>query len=144
MSKTNFTKVEELLDQNLRKMSVNHLLEESDKAKASSSSPPNTQNMHKHLLADIKRELTGIKKNAKLYEKIEVSQKELKRLTENPEKLTEPDWEALDRIHQKLAAYKVELKEKLPQIDNESLVEAQRKKHITKRFNVNDKWLPLT
>jgi hypothetical protein len=144
MGKTNFTKVEELLDQNLRKISVTHLLDEADKAKGLASSPKKTQELQKQLITSIKRDLSGMKKNAEMYDKIGIKHKDLKRLIEHPETLSAEEWESLSQIHKKIAAFKEELKEKLPKIDNESLVESQRKKHLTKRFNVNDKWLPLT
>lgn len=142
MPKTNFTKVEELLDQNLLKMTVNLLLDETATEKEKN---PHLTEANRQLLLSIKQDLHKIpKKNKAIYEKIGIKKKELDHWMEHPDALTPQEWETLNQMHQKIQAFKDELKKKLPAIDNEGLVEAERKKHINKRFNISDKWLPLT
>jgi hypothetical protein len=144
MAKTNFTKVEEILDENLRKMTADHLLNQTKKTDKPNSHKKLLTEVQKQLISSLKRHLTGIlRKESEAYNKMDVNKSELTRLINHPEDLSPQEWEALNQIHKKIAAFKEELRHKLPTIDNESLVEAQRKKHVNKRFNTNDKWLPL-
>jgi hypothetical protein len=62
---------------------------------------------------------------------------------ENPAALSAEEWQKVKEIHQKVMEYKKELLQKLPPLTDEQLVAAERKKHINKRYNINERWLPL-
>ena len=64
-------------------------------------------------------------------------------MLEGPGELSEFDWEVLEMILTRADTIKKEMKKKAGALEDEELVEEQRTKHLTKRFNVNDKWLPL-
>ncbi len=146
MAKTNYTKVEEALDEGLRKMTVNRLLESTESAKdqvadKASTKPSGAQGQQ---IAAIQTELKHLQKQGqKPYEKLGINKKDIKRYIEHPEALTLEDWNNIKKLKEKIDAFKKEL-EKIPHSSDEELIEQERHKHINKRFNVNEKWLPLT
>lgn len=162
MPKTNFTKVEEVLEQGLRKYSIDYLLEEADAVTASqpktrnptiayapeSSKPaaaPQLTKSQMQLIQALKRDLPRLqKKDPEMFAKLGIVKKDLKKMIANPTTLKPEDWEALKQIKTKFDLFKVELAKELPQQSNEDLVEAERRDHLKRRFNVNKKWLPLT
>lgn len=151
MAKTNYTKVEEMLDQGLRKITVEHLFEMADVAAATGNPPAGTEKKgqqpdkaQSHLITSLQRELKMLKKQEQdIYVKLGIKKKVLKRMIENPQDLTPEDWQSLKQIQEKIIAFREELKKKLPSVNNDELVETERFRHLTKRFNVNEKWLPL-
>jgi hypothetical protein len=143
MSKVNFTKVEEMLTQGLQKITVNHLLVEADAAKAVNAKSTEISS-NRQLIASVQRDLTLLhKKDHETYVKLGIKKKFLKKLIETPDSLTPEELESLKQIQEKIKVFKEELKKTLPAINDEAIVESQRTKHINKRYNVNDKWLPL-
>lgn len=145
MSKVNFTKVEEMLNQGLHNINVGHLLQEADatkaKTKAAEKSPPVS---NRQLITSIERDLKFLhKKDPETYIKLGVKKKFIKKVIETPDSLTPEELDTLKQIQGKILLFKEELKNTLPPINNEAIVESQRTKHINKRYNVNDKWLPL-
>jgi hypothetical protein len=148
MPKTNYTKVEEMLNQSLHKIQVNHLLEEADEATKSQGSAVSAESAKKlsstTLISSIQRDLKNLyKKDSATYIKLGIKKKYLKRWIETPEALTPEEMETLKQIQEKIKIFKEELKTRLPAIQDEAIVESQRTKHINKRYNVNEKWLPL-
>jgi hypothetical protein len=143
MAKTNYTKVDAVLTQSLRKMAVDQLFEESSK-KENSSSPPLSK-QKRQLLSSLKRNLKRFptKTHEKLYELLELKRLDLKKKIEDSDSLTQEDWLFLESVATKIENYKQELLKQKPETENSSLVETERVKHINKRFNVNEKWLPL-
>jgi len=154
MSKTNYTKVEEMLDQGMQKIKVAHLLEEADaaggshakqaQAKISQEKSDQKEAPPSHLISSIRRDLKILqKKDREAYVKLGIKKNYLKKIIETPEALTPEELETLKQIQEKIKVFKEELKKTLPPINDEVIIEAQRTKHINKRYNVNDKWLPL-
>lgn len=140
MAKTNFTKVEDMLNQGLHKITVSHLLDEADAAKGSAPK----DNANRALISALQRDLKLLhKKDHETYTKLGIKKKFLKKIIETPESLTPEELETLKQIQGKIKVFKEELKNKVPPVNDESIVEAERTKHINKRYNVNDKWLPL-
>lgn len=144
MAKVNFTKVEDMLNQGLQKISVGHLLNEADAAKGISKPSDAEVSSNRRLLTSIERGLKTLQsQDPEAYAKMGIKKKSLKKMIEAPEKLTPQEVETLKEIEEKIKKFKEELQETLPSLDNESIIESQRSKHINKRYNVNDKWLPL-
>lgn len=161
MSKTNFTKVEESLNEGIRKMEVRKLLKEADQAQAernASANVPTSQSQNTaettlntqltesrtHLLTSLQKDLKNLhKEHPPFYTKLGVKSKDLKKFLENPSSISPQDWEKLKKIKNEIDNYKKELTKNLPQSSDEDLVNVARTKSINKRFNVNDKWLPL-
>lgn len=145
MAKTNFTKVEEALDEGMRKMMMEHVHVLADSiseinSKGFEKAEDETKNK---LIAILKFELNWLdKQDSELHKKLGIKRSEIKKLIENKDHLTEEDFEKIKSIKNKLEELKKILSEKSPQSDEE-LIEKERIKHINKRFNKNDDWLPL-
>ncbi len=80
------------------------------------------------------------KKDNKIYTKLKIKKSELTKKFEHPENLTKEDWKMLRAIRKKT---KTLIETIYPKKSDEELVEKEQERHITKRFNVNEKWLPL-
>ncbi len=161
MPKTNFTKVEEVLDQGLRKYEVQHLLEAADEVSGGvkkgrnpsisytgEPSQPKPSPLSKDqalLIKSLKRDLVRFqKKGSSFYNLLGLSKADLTKMVDTPTILTPAEWETIQQFRTKLDQYKADLLKKLPKETNEDLVEKERKDHINRRYNVNKKWLPLT
>ncbi len=154
MARTNFTKVEDILSQGLEDLTVNELLILADKAAAMGDSEQaraaqeriakaRRDKDRKHWVASIKRDLAILHKRDKgILKSLNVNRKELLEMLEKTDEIDEKGWEFIHSLHDKLGLFKVE-HAKDTALSNEDIVEAERLKHINKRFNVKDKWLPL-
>jgi hypothetical protein len=147
MKKTDYTKTENLLNEGLLKMSVQELLELADKTgsfKTEESALPSLQ-ARTILLSFMRHDFETLAsvEGAKPEEKTGITQKELSDAIEKIQELTPEKWETLKEVRKRLIAYRDELKDKIPHFSDEEIIALERKKHINKRFNVRDKWLPL-
>lgn len=156
MAKTNFTKVEEALAEGMRKIEVNRLLDIADetaaannkKSKSVQKTPPpaKVDAIHLHRLNVINNELKTLEKLGKTpYQNLRIDKEEIKRFVKDPILLTAEDWEKVALIKEQITAYKIELEKKTDEKEktDDDLVNQQRKSQVTKRFNINKKWIPL-
>ncbi|MCB1113703.1 MAG: hypothetical protein KDK62_02995 [Chlamydiia bacterium] len=139
--------MENLLDEGLLKMSQDELLELASKAssfKGDEKEIPSVQ-ARTILLSFMQHDLEIMAKveDADPENRAGITQKVLKKDLENIRELSPERWEELKSARERLLAYKNELWDKIPHLSNEEIIELERKKHINKRFNVRDKWLPL-
>lgn len=148
MGKTDYTKTENLLSEALLKMSVDELLHLADQASSfkhpqANSSVPSLQ-ARTIILSFMEHDLELVSRvqGAHLQE-LGITPAELKAFLKGVKELTQQDWAKLKVIRERLLAYKKELWDKIPHLSDEDLVQRERKKHINKRFNTRDKWLPL-
>lgn len=143
MGKTNFTKVEASLDEGIRKIEVERLLIEADKA-SGKKTPPKEEKLtkdQKKLIKDLQLNLTRLRsKDNKIYTKLKVKHSTIQRMIDQAPELKELDWKHLASLFKKTEAL---IKELFPEKADDNLVEGEKVKHINKRFNVNEKWLPL-
>jgi hypothetical protein len=146
MAKADFTKVEKALEEGLSQMTSQRLLEEAaaiNPAGKRKVAPPNVQ-AASVVLKQIKGELHDLEKaDADIFKKIGMKKSAFKKLLESSAKLTPEEWTFIKEIRTKVEQYKRELAAKLPQQSDEEIVKKERVKHINKRFNVREKWLPL-
>lgn len=155
MAKTNFTKVEELLEDAIIKKKVEKWGKMADIAQKverpemrkiveKAGEAVEKAEIDKKALIHALVHAKKIYKDPKFYEALGITAEELDALLKNPKELKQEDWVRLQDIRVKLAAYK---KKDVEQHANESgddaIVTEERRKHINKRFNVRDKWLPL-
>lgn len=138
MAKTNYTKVEEALNEGMLKMTMQQLHSlvdgKTDEAK---------QDQGK-LLALLKLDLRWIAKtDPSLFSKLDIKKEEIKNFFDNPTLITSEDWKNLIQLKTQIDQLKKELIASQPSESNEQLIEKERVKHVNKRFNTNDKWLPL-
>jgi hypothetical protein len=154
MAKTNYSKVEGSFDDGLRKIMVGKLLEEAD-ANQGKGAIPTVITEQKNILLALHHELRYLQKlGLEPYKKLGILRKKMAKWIEHPETVTEEEWKAIKKFKEgadKLRAISV-AKKPLPAYDkedqveegpNDTLVNTERKKSVYKRFNINDKWLPL-
>ena len=135
MAKTNFTKVESILEEGLRKITVDHFLDLADIA-AGIGKKATKKEEAKRIAKFLERSLAFLyRKDHEIYKKLKLKRKKVQQLIENPEK----EFDTLKKIKDRVNRYK----KALPKSSNADLVEQERVKHIDKRYNVKDGWLPL-
>lgn len=148
MKKTNFTKVEKALDDGLVKITSQRLLDEagpkvSPKPKESVADLP-PREVCQTVMQNIYKELKKMHKADELgYKKLGFHRQNLKKLIENPHLLTPSDWNKIKQVQERIEKYKKELAQQLPFQTDDELVEQERTRSPNRRFNINDKWLPL-
>lgn len=143
MAKTNFTKVEDALNEGLLQMTVQHLHALADSIKGLGSEDIEKSDIaaQKKIIAILKFELTWMESNnITLSKDLGVTKSEIKKIIEKALPLQPQDFEKIKLIKNYLETLKKALEKKQ---SNDQLVEKERVKHINKRFNTNDKWLPL-
>lgn len=136
MAKTNFTKVEDALSEGMRKISVKKLLDETAKEQPKEDLNP-SQKIVKQLILDLN---SAIKKDKKLFLKLGFKKDTIKKILGDPLHISADNWKILMEFKKSFDLYKA--KKKKETVDDR-IVEDERRKHINKRFNVNEKWLPL-
>lgn len=137
MAKTNFTKAEEALSEALQKMNVEKIYESTEPAKNIDLQKG------KLTLSAILRHLKRLQKvDPESYKKLKIKKKKIIDWIENPEAITQEDWETIKQVEVNLVAYWKE-KKGPGEASDEKIVEQERIKNINIRFNVNEKWLPL-
>lgn len=149
MSQINFTKIEQLIDESLRKMSVERLLYLADVAAnigqsvAITEKEGKSQDAHQKQKACAKLYTNLLKlseKDAKIYAKIQIRKSSVDRLIDKMDSLTEQEWVIIQALLQETNEL---MKQHYPKISDEELVENEIQRHINKRLNINEKWLPL-
>ena len=141
MAKTDFTKAETSIADALEKMKVQELLDGADAPTGKTN--PSVTRERTPLIHALQRDLRRIYlHDPNIYKKLHIKRSNLNKLLETASTLNEEEWQKLVTFKSKVAdAYVSQMPPETS--TNEQLVEAQRKKHINKRFNVSDKWLPL-
>jgi hypothetical protein len=141
MAKANFSRAEDAFSDTLKAMEKKELLNQADiaegKAIVSGSERLERIRIAKALKGNLKR---AHQQDHELYHKLQQSKKEVARLLDDPVGLTGEEWVQVLSLKTKLEEYT----KKLPaQASDEQLVAGERKRHINKRLNVSDRWLPL-
>ncbi|MCB1111456.1 MAG: hypothetical protein H7A37_02830 [Chlamydiales bacterium] len=143
MAKTNFTKVEEILAAGLQKMKVERLCELADIAAGigQKGSAPKLSHDQKKLILSLKTDFLRLrKKDSKIFSKLNLKQEQILNQLEHPESLDQESWQQLEKIKGRTGKL---VKELYPNLEDDKLIEEERDRHINKRFNINEKWLPL-
>jgi len=151
MPKVNFEKIEQLLELGIRAFGVKQLLHLADLSTSfgTDAGPRQTsafddQEIRAISLMTLAQNLRDLSKRDKsILENLGVNKKQFKKYIDDPSALTPEDWEQISNIRKKLGGYRKEIQEKFKQITDDDIIKSERKKHINKRFNVNEKWLPL-
>lgn len=143
MAKSNFSKVEKSLEDGLIKMTARHLKE------TSPSKNPKKEEKFKEdqivaELSSLKQDLMLIKKyDQNMYKNLGFSLKDLKKILSNPTALTHEHYQKICEIKVKVKDLKKEIRTQKKTEPNDTLIQKERIRHINKRFNVQEKWLPL-
>lgn len=143
MAKTNFTKAEEALADTLQKMTKESLLKQADAVKGKTAEPVSAAELkaRTQLVHALQRELKRLHKaDADIYKKLGIKKRSLEKWAAHLSEIGPKEWEAIQQAKEKVDRH---VKELAAGSSDEQIVEQQRVKHINKRFNVSDKWLPL-
>lgn len=141
MAKTNFTKVEGILEAGILKMSVNNLLDLADVAQNMGKKTATKIKSPKSYIGLVEKELLWIYgKDPEVFKNLHLKKKKLKKIFDKPDEATKEELEYIKEVKEQLATYK---KEKLPSLTDEDLVKHEQDRHINKRYNINEGWLPL-
>ncbi len=144
MAKTNFTKVEKAIEEEQRKQFKENLLKEADLASGALPQSSSDETDQKKILAERKILLQSLAVDLKTFtdylfeNEFHVTKEKLSKFLKKGDALEEADWTFLRKLKKKINSYK-----KNQDSYNETLVQQERKKHINKRLNVREKWLPL-
>lgn len=131
----NYSKVEAILGEGMRRLKMRALLKETGKG---------VEKRGEEVILALKYELQGLKKlDPKLYQHMAFKPSEVKILLENANELTDKELELAKEYLSQVRHHKKIYSEKNPPPSDEELIEQQKKRHLTKRHNVNDNWLPL-
>lgn len=154
MAKTNFAKVEESLKAGLEKMNVDQLGQLADIAQGAKR-PELKSLMEKAAKVAAK---TALERKAtlyimhktlkeiddpKFYAALGLSKESLQELIAKLPTLKKEEWDKLKKTKERILQLQREHRQTLPTQKDESLIESERKRHINKRFNVREKWLPM-
>jgi hypothetical protein len=160
MRKVDFEKIEKDISDILRNMSVNDWLElaaisnlvggisfqptEDQTIDNQQPKEPKKDSVVEKILSSINQQLEEISQSdPTFYESLNITANDRVRLR-NPTDMSSDDWQKLKEVREKMDLYHPSKKEEDPDAkENEKQIEKERKKHITKRFNVREAWLPL-
>lgn len=143
MGKTNFSKVEKSLEDGLIKITSRQLLADTPGETIKPESLP-SQDLMTARLQSIARDLQKLHKmDSSIYKKLNFSRDKIKKLLADPTLMTIEDWQKIKTLRSEIAKQKQELAATQPFIFDEDIVEKERLIQKNRRFNVNDKWLPL-
>lgn len=141
MPKTNFSKAEEAISETVQKLNREKLLEMADEA---SGQAPATSLETKRfpVISQLDRDLKRISSiDKEIYKLLGLKKKMVASWIQDFAKLSDEEWQKVMKAKASLDEYIKSNPAKVP--TDEQIVESQRSKHINKRFNVNEKWLPL-
>jgi hypothetical protein len=144
MAKVNFSKVEDSFDKALLKLQIENLNELAAIADLSQESKKSAKGMEE-IAVKFKKELDKLKKrDPHLFDRLNLTKEAESKLAQPASTYSPEDWARLKELKERIEQLKKDLsgKESLD-AENETLISKERKKHINKRFNVRDDWLPL-
>ncbi|WP_068467837.1 hypothetical protein [Candidatus Protochlamydia phocaeensis] len=144
--KVDFQKVENILSDTLQKIFIDHLSELA--AIANLINEPETTLTKKMIDEIVSRFQTELKrlqeKDKKLYQKLELSAEDEQRFNLPAQQFTQDDWQRLKLFKERIDDLKRELLgEKAHNAQDEKRIEQERRRHVYKRFNIREGWLPL-
>lgn len=146
MPKVNFTKVENAFDKALKKLFIDHLSELAAIANVIQDPQANLSNKSiADIISRFQKELKKLKKkDPKLYEKLNLSSEEEKRFALPSEEFIQADWLRLKSLKLRIDELKHELYgQEVLDAEYDKQVSKERRRHINKRFNIREGWLPL-
>lgn len=146
MAKINFTSVEKALDINSKKQFIKNIVKLTEKEKKSQEEEEKKiKNKHMgNLVRSLQKDLNRLsKKSDKMWESLGVNKEEISKLIENPGKLSKKDRETIGHLMDRIKKYKKSAGRYIEQEINEDIIQTERKKHVDKRINTNEKWKPI-
>lgn len=146
MAKLDFNKAEKAFDKALSEMHIEQLSEILSIAHLVNA-PESTvsETAIEEIVTRFKKQLKKMKReDKKLYEKLNLTPEEEERFTRPAESFSQDDWLVLKRLRDRIGELKRELYgEEVVDVENVQIIAKERKKHVNKRFNIREGWLPL-
>ena len=145
MTKINFSKVEKSLDFALQKLFIDNLSELAAIANVAQDPQKHLSNKKiEEIIARFQKELNTIKKqDPSLFDKLNLSAEEEERFNRMASEYSQEDWLRLKTLKLRIDELKHELYGQESTAEDGQQIEKERRRHIHKRFNVRDGWLPL-
>jgi hypothetical protein len=142
MAKTNFSKAEESMGDALQKLTMQQLLELADIQAGTVEEISKRTKVRLLLIKALRYELSRLyRHNPDIYKKLKIKKSTLEKWITDAKDLSDEDWKIVVLLKEQVEAELKQASATLP--TDTQLVEKERKKHINKRYNVNEKWLPL-
>lgn len=140
MAKINFKKVDDITGHYLRELRIKKMCQE-EGTDADTPAPAAARDV---VAANILRHLKNLayQEHREFYATLPIKKKDLTKMLELPDKLSTEEWKIVMEIHDKVKAYRALIKATLDPEINLEQIRNEQAKHITKRFNVSDRWLP--
>lgn len=140
MSKTNYSKVENAFTDSLEKMKIEKIREIPNQSPEQSGQPHPAQKF-----VIVVQELKWLKKtDPDIHKNTKISKKEIATLADvikrRRNSLTDKEVERIDELLKIVKEYKKTI---LKEVENETQVEKENDRHLYKRHNVSEKWIPL-
>jgi len=146
MPKVNFSKVEKSFDRALQKLLINNLSELAAIANVIQAPQKSISNKSiEEIIGRFQKELKKIKKqDPVLFGKLNLSEEEEGRFARPVGEYIQEDWLRLKTLKLRIDELKRELYgQEIIDAENDNQVAKERRRHINKRFNIRDGWLPL-
>lgn len=144
--KVNYSKVESAFDNALRELFIERLSELASLAHLINEPESKlTPKMIEEIITRFHKELKRLKKqDSKLFARLNLSPEEEQRFSLPSSEYTQEDWLVLKTLKERIDELKRELYgEDVFDAEYEKQVTKERRRHINKRFNIRDGWLPL-
>ena len=146
MAKVNFTKVEKSFEHALQRLLIENLSELATIVDATESGDQKIANKAiEEIIERFQKQLQKIKKQEpSLFQKLNLTPEDEVRLELPPADYEQRDWLRLKELKTRIDELKHELygKESI-NATHDAHIEKERRRHINKRFNIRDGWLPL-
>jgi hypothetical protein len=146
MAKVNFSKVEKSFDRALQKLFIDNLSELAAIANAIQDPQKGiTSKAIEEVIERFQKEMKKIKKqDPVLFEKLNLSPEDEARFNRPSNEYAQEDWLRLKALKLRIDELKHELYgQESIDAENDDHVEKERRRHVNKRFNIRDGWLPL-
>ena len=145
MSKVNFSKVDQAFDEASQSLFIDSLAELSTIASMLQNPDRKIGEKEEAIILRFQNELKRIKKeDFSLFEKLNITAEEESRLLRPISEYAKEEWAQLKYLRERIDELKKQITGKSEVNEaNDKIVEKEKKRHINKRHNVRDGWLPL-
>lgn len=146
MAKVNYSKVENAFDNALRELFIERLSELASIAQLINDPESKmTPKMVDEIILRFQKELKKLKKqDAKLFRRLNLTPEDESRFSLSSSEYAQEDWHRLKALKERIDELKRELYgQDVMDVEYEKQVTKERRRHINKRFNIRDGWMPL-
>lgn len=145
MAKVNYSKVEKSFDRALQQLFIDNLSELAAIANVMQNPQNEMSKTIEEVIERFQKEMKKIKKqDPVLFGKLNLSPEEEQRFEQTAKEYTQDDWLRLKALKLRIDEIKHELYgQESIDAENDVRIKRERRRHINKRFNIREGWLPL-